>query len=71
MKHLEWHLITLKSAVLRNRNVVIFTVLQVLCRGQVIGAIVARSQTEALEAAYAVQVDYEPLPAIISIQVIV
>ena len=70
MKHLDWHLISLKRAVLRNRNNVV-TVHQVLCRGQAIGAIVARSQTEALEAAYAVQVDYEPLPAIITIQVIV
>ena len=70
MKHLGGHFITSKIAVLGNKNNVI-SVLQVLCRGQTIGAIVARSQTEALEAADAVQVVYEPLPAIISIQVIV
>ncbi|KAI0236094.1 Xanthine dehydrogenase/oxidase, partial [Lamellibrachia satsuma] len=46
----------------------IFATKQVLCRGQTIGAIVARSQTEALEAADAVDIVYEPLPAIISIQ---
>ena len=40
-----------------------------LCRGQTIGAIVARSQTEALEAASAVDIEYEPLPVVISIQV--
>ncbi|KAK2165479.1 hypothetical protein NP493_1361g00029 [Ridgeia piscesae] len=51
-----------------DRTEEIFATKEVLCRGQAIGAIVARSQTEALEAAYAVQVDYEPLPAIISIQ---
>ncbi|KAI0221789.1 Xanthine dehydrogenase/oxidase [Lamellibrachia satsuma] len=46
----------------------IFATKEVLCRGQTIGAIVARSQTEALEAANAVDIEYEPLPAVISIQ---
>ncbi|KAI0211156.1 Aldehyde oxidase 1, partial [Lamellibrachia satsuma] len=46
----------------------IFATKEVLCRGQTIGAIVARSQTEALEAASAVDIVYEPLPAITSIQ---
>ncbi|KAI0225880.1 Xanthine dehydrogenase/oxidase [Lamellibrachia satsuma] len=46
----------------------IFATKEVLCRGQTIGAVVARSHTEALEAACLVDIEYKPLPAITSIQ---
>ena len=40
-----------------------------VCRGQTIGAIVAKSQNEALAAANAVEIEYKPLPSIFNIQV--
>ena len=42
---------------------------QVTCEGQVIGAIVAETQTEAQRAAKAVKVQYEELEPIITIEV--
>ena len=43
---------------------------QVLCEGQVIGAIIAETQVQAQNAAKAVKVTYEELPAIVTIEVI-
>lgn len=44
--------------------------MQVTCQGHVIGAIIANTQAEAQRAARAVKIQYEELPAIVTIKVL-
>lgn len=43
--------------------------LEVTCIGQVIGAVIAKTEEAALSAAKAVKIEYEDLPSIITIEV--
>lgn len=47
----------------------IFATTEVLCQGQIIGAVVAETQVQAQRAAMSVQVEYEELEPIITIKV--